>query len=109
MINLILRFIGLFSRLWVRLGVNPDHLDAILRVKLTMDDRRPGAFNRAQQRKSKREVKNVSWVTMVMAGLMGAFYLYLLIGIATDDISGLTLYLVMFMLMLAITRVADFS
>lgn len=109
MINLILRFIGLFSRLWVRLGVNPDHLDAILRVKLTMDDRRPGAFNRAQQRKSKKEVKNVSWVTIFMAGVMGAFYLYLLIGLATDDISGLTLFFIMFMLMLAITLVADFS
>jgi ABC-2 type transport system permease protein len=108
MIKFILRMVRAFSPLWARLGINPEHLDAILLVKLTMDDRRPNAFNRARQKKQKKEMSNSTWLTIFMSGIMGVFYLFVL-SVCADDISGLTFFFLLFMVMLAITLIADFS
>jgi ABC-2 type transport system permease protein len=108
MIKFILRGVRAFSPIWKRLGVNPEHLDAILFVKLTMDDRRPNVYNRARQKKQKSEVSNSTWVTVLMSGFMGAVLLFVF-KVCTDDMSGLSLFFLMFMVMLSITLMADFS
>lgn len=107
MIKFLLSLVRAFSPLWIRMGVNPAQLDAILFVKLTMDDRRAGAFNRARQ-KQKKAISNSTWITIVMSALMGLIFLFVFF-IGGDYVTGLTIYFLMFMVMLSMTLIADFS
>ena len=109
MTKLILRLVRAFTPLWLRLGIHPGQLCAILQVKLTMDDRRPNAFNRVkQQKKKKKELNNGTLSLIFMSLVMGSLYLYSF-WVCEDYLSGLSLYFSLFMVMLSLTLISDFT
>ena len=107
MSNWILRMVMLLAPFWRRLGVNTDQLEAILWVKLTIDDRRPRAVF-ARQQKRKKPFKNGTIATVLTSLVMGGFYLFVFV-ISKDNLTGLTLYFLMFMVLLSVTLISDFT
>lgn len=102
-----LAVISFFKPLWNRLGVNVPQLMAILDVKLKMDDRRPNAYTQMQQRK-KKERKNGSLAVILISFLMGIFYL-IAFSITKDHLTQLFIWFSVFMVMLSITLISDFT
>ena len=85
-----------------------DHLRAILVAKLTMDNRRPAAFQQMQRSKEKKEINSATLKTMFISLFMGMFFL-LSFEIVNDLTSGLTVFFSMFIFMLAATLITDFT
>ncbi|RAJ02200.1 hypothetical protein LX64_03209 [Chitinophaga skermanii] len=99
-----LYLVALFNPVWRKLGVDPLQLQVILQTKLMMDDRRPMNLNHKKQKES----KNATYVLIFISGLMGLFYL-MAFSISDDPLLNLTVYFFMFMVMLAITLISDFT
>ncbi len=95
---------GLFKKL----NVNPEHLQAILTAKLTMDNRRPAAFQQMRQSKEKKELNKATLKTMLGSLFMGLLFLFSF-GIGNDLTTKLTMYFSMFIFMLAATLITDFT
>jgi ABC-2 type transport system permease protein len=91
-----------------KMNVNMDQLRAILVAKLTMDNRRPAAFQQMQRSKEKKEVNSATLKTMFISLFMGMFFL-LSFEIVNDLTSGLTVFFSMFIFMLAATLITDFT
>jgi ABC-2 type transport system permease protein len=105
----ILRLVMACKTLWIRLGANPDQLEAILRVKLTMDDRKPyTAFGQTQPQKQKKVVRKRSLLTTILFLVVGCFYLAVF-ATAMDTFTSLVLYFLAFMAILALSLITDFS
>ncbi|TDW99207.1 hypothetical protein [Dinghuibacter silviterrae] len=105
--NFILRLVMLFSPFWRKLGADTNQLEAILWVKLTMDDRRPRAVF-ARHQKRKKAVNNATVATVLTSLVMGCFYLFTF-WVGKDNFTALTLYFLMFMVMLSVTLISDFT
>ncbi|MXV14729.1 hypothetical protein [Hufsiella ginkgonis] len=104
--KLIINFIMLFKPLFTKMGVDTQQLRVILEVKLLMDDRRP--YNQMRRaHKQKKDTKNTSLLAMFFLALMGCFMIFLLT--MGNPLLGHTLYLSMFMIMMALTLVSDFT
>ncbi len=104
-------FLWLFlsaSPLYLRMNVNISHLKAILTAKLTIDNRRPSAFDQMQRGKEKKELKKATLNTMLSSLLVGGIVL-LSFGISHDLTSRLTFYFSMFIFFLAATLISDFT
>lgn len=87
------------------MGVNKRQLEVILRTKLLMDDRRPlTAFGN----KSKKENNFSSWINFLMLAVMGCVLLLFLFSVNQPYLS-FTIYFGVFMAMLCLTLIADFS
>jgi len=107
MIRIFLALIRLLKPLWLRLGVDVPQLLAILDVKLKMDDRRPNAYTHMRQAKKKAQ-KNGSLAVMLVSFLMGVFYL-IVFTVASNHLMQLFLWFSVFMVMLSITLISDFT
>ena len=95
--------------LWIRLGANPDQLEAILRVKLTMDDRKPyTAFGQTQPQKQKKAVRKRSLLTTILFLVVGCGYLAIF-ATGFDLFTSLSLFFMAFMAILALSLISDFS
>jgi len=90
------------------MNVNISHLKAILTAKLTIDNRRPSAFDQMQRGKEKKELKKATLNTMLSSLLVGGIVL-LSFGISHDLTSRLTFYFSMFIFFLAATLISDFT
>ena len=78
-------FLKLFlytSPLLQKLEIDIDQLKAILVAKLTMDNRRPAAFQQMRQSKEKKEINSATLKTMFVSLIMGLFFL---MGFAIGD------------------------
>ncbi len=103
----LLYFFLLPKSMYVRQGVHMPHLQAILRAKLKMDDRRPGGWSAIRHQQDKKEINTATLVTMGLALLMGlTFTIVLLIR---DDLLRLTLYFTLFGFMLSTFLIMDFG
>lgn len=103
--NLIIRFTLLFNSLFIKLGVNTTQLEIILRTKLLMDDRRPlTSFGNKQ----KKENNYSSWINFLLLAVMGCVLLLFLFSVNKPYLS-YTIYFGVFMAMLCLTLIADFS
>lgn len=103
--RLLLYLIMLPSGLWRSLGADPEQLRAILNVKLILDDRRPLNMGRPQKKKNQRFRSVWAMFISLMTGLMCVFVLW-----AMDDmLSALWSYFTVFILLLSITLITDFS
>jgi len=91
-----------------KLDVNMDHLKAILVAKLTMDNRRPAAFQQMRASKEKKELNQATLKTMLVSLIMGLFFLFSF-AIGIDITTQLTLFFSMFIFMLAATLITDFT
>jgi ABC-2 type transport system permease protein len=103
--NLIVRFTLLFSPLFAKLGVNTTQFEIVLRTKLLMDDRRPlTSFGN----KPKKESNYSSWINFLLLAVMGCVLLLFLFSVNKPYLS-YTIYFGVFMAMLCLTLIADFS
>ena len=103
--NLIVRFTLLFSPLFAKLGVNTTQFEIVLRTKLLMDDRRPlTSFGS----KPKKESNYSSWINFLLLAVMGCVLLLFLFSVNKPYLS-YTIYFGVFMAMLCLTLIADFS
>lgn len=93
--------------LWRKMGADPLQLHAILDIKLKLDDRRPLNFGRQQGRKKKNRRFSTIW-GMVVSFLTGIMYVMPLV-MMEDRISGLWMFYTMFLFLLTVTLVSDFS
>ena len=105
--KILLRLLRLFDGFWRSIDVNPDHLHTILEVKLKMDGRRKTAFN-YQRSAQKKEVKGQDILVMVMMAFMGLGGTFILVFFEHSS-SGLFLYLSLWMAILALTLISDFT
>ncbi|MDO9254605.1 MAG: hypothetical protein Q7U54_03760 [Bacteroidales bacterium] len=91
-----------------KMNVNMDHLRAILVAKLTMDNRRPAAFQQMRASKEKKELNQATLKTMFVSLIIGLFFL-MSFAIGNDITTKLTFFFSMFIFMLAATLITDFT
>ncbi len=105
-------FLWLFllpQRTYTKLGVDVSQLTAILTAKLTMDNRRPNTFGSGNRRRTeKKEINKATLGTIFGSLLVGVFMLYCF-GIGIDMITKLSLFMSMFIFMLCMTLITDFT
>jgi len=104
--KLFLRFVSFFYPVLEKTGVDTGQLHEILRVKLIMDERRPKTIF-AARRNAKNTVQS-PWVMNFFTLLMGLLFGFLLIINDTPFI-GQALYFTVFMVMMALTLISDFT
>lgn len=90
--------------LWRSLGADVDQLQAILNVRLLMDNRRPINMGRPQKKPSKASIA----LQMFLSSLAGFIYIFPLFTF-NDKIVGVFGYFSFFMVMLSFTLITDFS
>jgi len=104
-------FLWLFmlpKNLYVKAGINVDQLNAILTAKLTMDNRRPNSFGGNRRRTEKKEINKATITTMLGSLFVGLFLLFSF-GAGVDMITKLSLFTTMFIFMLCVTLITDFT
>lgn len=95
--------------LYRRFGVDINQLKAILTAKLTMDNRRPAAFGQGRRNSEKKEVSKSTLGTFFGALMMGLMMLFAFAMIDVDMQSRLTVFFSMFIFMLCMTLISDFT
>ncbi len=105
-----LNFFLLPERLYAKQGVNILHLKAILTAKLTMDNRRASSIMAQRQKKIQQqtETNNSTLKTMLAAMVMGLFMLFAF-AVGHDSLTRLTMFTSMFIFMLCMTLITDFT
>jgi len=101
-------FFMLPSMLYEKAGVNTLQLRAILSAKLTMDNRRQSAFKTQNQRKEQKDINKATLGTMFGALLMGFFMMFCFLN-NTESTTQMTFFMTMFIFMLCITLITDFT
>ena len=105
----LLWFFLLPEGLYKKAGINMDQLRAILTAKLTIDNRRPNSFGGNNRRKSeKKEVDKATIKTMLGSLLVGLFLLFSFMA-GVDITTKMSLFTTMFIFMLCITLITDFT
>jgi len=104
----LLWFFLLPASLYEKFGVNIAQLKAILSAKLTMDNRRTPAFGQTRRSNEKKEMNKATLGVMFAGLLMGLFLLYSF-SIGIDTYTKLTVFMSMFIFMLCITLITDFT
>ena len=103
-----LRLFLLAGPLLQKMNVNMDHLKAILVAKLTMDNRRPAAFQQMRRSKEKKELNQATLKTMFVSLIMGLMFLFSF-ALSNDLTTQLTAFFSMFIFMLSATLITDFT
>jgi hypothetical protein len=106
--KLFLYILLLPSGLYRKLGVNVEHLDAILRTKLMMDDRRPNSIHQTRQKKQVKPVRFATLGTMFLSIFLGAFFL-MSFAVGKDTVTQFTVYFSFYIFVLASTLISDFT
>lgn len=105
--KLLLRLALLPSGLWKSMGADTGQLQALLDVKLKLDDRRPVGFGRSRAEKKNRRFSLV-W-GMVISFITGLLYVMPLLVFRNDMLLALSAFFVLFLFMLSFTLISDFS
>jgi len=106
--KIFLRFVSSLNPLLEKTGVDTDQLYQILRIKLMMDNRRPNAMY-GVRRNAKNETKVGSpWYTSVATLLIG-FLFSMVLFITASPYIGQTLYFIIFMVMMSLVLISDFT
>ncbi len=104
--KLLLKLLMLPAFLWKALGADVEQLEAILTMRITIDDRKPLTMGRRQNKK--RHVKQGSLLSALMFTGMGAIYSFPIWTI-DDRVFGLSIYFSLLFLILTLTLITDFS
>lgn len=96
------------SALYERWGINLDHLKAILKAKLMMDDRRPNTLQASRGTQAHKEIKNATLGSMLLGIVMGLMYL-VVFALGNDYITQFTLYFTLFLTFMSMALVSDFT
>ena len=92
--------------LWRSMGADIDQLSAILKVKLLLDDRRPLAFGRQQQ---KKKGKSSVFIGLFLSFFTGIVYTLPLFALEHDRIFSLWVSFTLFLFLLTFMLITDFS
>ncbi|MEO8886553.1 MAG: hypothetical protein ABI367_10860 [Mucilaginibacter sp.] len=104
--KILLKVVGLLNPLLEKTGVNTAQLHEILRIKLLMDNRRPSAAFGSRNAKTGKTRNPI--VANIFILLMGCF-MCIVLFISKMPLTGQTLYFSIFMVMMALTLISDFS
>lgn len=105
--KLLLKFTLLPAGLYRKLGVDTNHLKAILTTKLIMDDRRPNTFQQIQKKNTK-PINFATLLTMLWSLIMGAVFL-VSFYVGKNHITHFTVYFTFYVTILASILIADFT
>lgn len=106
--KIFLRLVSFFYPILARTGVDVIQLNEILRVKLLLDNRRPKAMF-ATKRAANGSVTNKSpWIIVFFTVLMG-FFIGLVLTLNKMPYVGETYYFLIFMVLMALTLISDFT
>lgn len=104
-----LRIISFFNPILQKSGVNTDQLQEILKIKLLIDSRRPRQLFAARRGMGSGSQKNASsWGVALGTILMGLMLGLMLIFFQVPMV-GQIVYFSMFMILLAMTMISDFT
>jgi ABC-2 type transport system permease protein len=106
--KLILKCIAFLNPILLKTGVDPDQLQHILKLKLMMDDRRPSGLFVAGRNANQKTQKAIKGTTIFFNLLMGVF-IGLVLFINKSPYIGQSLYFVIFMVLMALTMISDFT
>lgn len=98
------------SPIYKSMGADVAQLKSILSIKLTMDDRRPNAFQQARKNRGGK-AKTISWATlgtMFLSALMGGMFVFSFL-LGENDVTRLTIYFSFFIFFLASILITDFT
>jgi ABC-2 type transport system permease protein len=106
--KIFLRFISFFYGILARTGVDTYQLYQILRIKLMMDDRRPKAMFATRKGANNAATARSPWLqtffTLLMGGAIG-----LTLTLNKMPYVGETYYFLIFMVLMALTMISDFT
>jgi len=103
MVNFIIRIIRLFKGLFTMMGVDYQQLECILKVKLTMDNRR--GFSTSTK---KKDSSNQLLIQSFIYAVIGIF-IVVLIGYVEHTFTAYTVVFSMIMVMIAMLMISEFS
>ncbi len=107
--KLLLKLVMLLTPLWRNLGADIVQLEAILKMRLLMDDRKPIGMGRTSNaKKEKKQLRNGSLLSAFLYFVFGIIYMGPIVGY-TDRIYGLTIHFTVLFVLLTMTLVSDFS
>lgn len=109
-VNIFLLKLFLFPKaLYQKLGCDVKQLEAILTLKLLMDDRRPNSFQQIRNKNTNeaKVVNNATLWSMFTSLIMGLFFL--MFFFSDDAVTNITLFFFAFFVLLALTLISDFT
>ena len=107
--KILLKLVSLFMPVLERTGVDTEQLYHILKVKLLIDGRRPSAMFAGRRKATATSGKaTTSWAVSLVTLLMGAF-LGAVLFIFQMPLVGQTVYFSMFMVLMSLTLITDFT
>ena len=107
--NLFLRLVTILNPVWEKAGVNTQHLGEILRIKLLMDNRRPKTLFARKRGIQGTNTKVGNPIMVSIFTLLMGFLIGLLLFINEIPLTGHAFYFTIFMLLMCITLVSDFT
>ncbi|MDB5152817.1 MAG: hypothetical protein JWR54_1568 [Mucilaginibacter sp.] len=105
--KLFLRFVSFFYPVLVKTGVDIIQLNEILRIKLMMDNRRPKAMF-VTRKTATNSGQQSPWTINFFTILMG-FFIGLVLFVNNMPYVGQTYYFIIFMVLMALTLISDFT
>src|ERR1700743_31911 len=108
--KIFLRFVALLNPILKKTGVDTDQLHIILKTKLLMDERRPKATFAAKRNATVNNPGKVqspifiSIMTIILGALIGA-----ILFLSKAPYVAQTLYFIVFMVMMSLTLISDFT
>ncbi|MDB5024137.1 MAG: hypothetical protein JWP78_1892 [Mucilaginibacter sp.] len=105
--KIFLRFVSFFYPVLAKTGVDIIQLNEILRVKLTMDNRRPKAMF-AARKNAMNNGQQSPWLINFFTILIG-FFIGLVLFLTGMPYVGETYYFIIFMVLMALTLISDFT
>jgi len=106
--KIFLWFVTLFNPVLAKTGVDTDQLYQIIKVKLLMDNRRPNAMNGVRRGASNNTKVRSPVMTMVATLFIGCMMALVLL-LNTAPYVGQTFYFIIFMVMMSLILISDFT
>jgi len=106
--KIFLRFISFFYPILAKTGVDTIQLNEILRIKLMMDNRRPKAMFATRKGANNANTNRSPWLVNFFSILMG-FLIGLVLTLNAMPYVGETFYFLIFMVLMALTLISDFT
>jgi ABC-2 type transport system permease protein len=106
--KIFLKFIVFLNPVLQRMGVDTDQLHVILDVKLKMDNRRPSGLFAGSSNSKQMSDGSRQWLTTIFTVIIGVFIGMILFASKGPYVAQ-SLYFIVFMVMLSLTLISDFT
>jgi ABC-2 type transport system permease protein len=106
--KIFLKFITLLNPVLRQMGVDTAQLQVILSIKLKMDNRRPSGIFAGRSNATKMSDSSRQWLTTIFTVIIGIF-IGLVLFVSHNPYVAQSLYFMVFMVMLSLTLISDFT